>query len=289
MRVVSVVTILIGLAGPAIALDAPAPGALDPHIRTTAYNAYNRTLVVGVVGMATTITFGSQERIERVMFGSVNEPWQAPDASKGGGSAYRNNLPLWPRKAGRGNMQVITTLPDGDERLYQFDLVAHDPGAEGADDPDATYGLIFTYPGDVQKAAVAAAAERRQAAQAKLVRDRLATDVFYGKRNWHYAAQGKDRELAPMEVSDNGRLTAFRFPGNTEAPAIYVVGPNGERLAPFVAQDDLIVVQETAAHFRLRLGDEVLEVYNKDFDPVGDKPDTGTTSTDVIREVVQKK
>jgi len=289
MRLAAALAIALGLAGPALALDTPVPGTRDPHIRTAAYDAYDRTLLVGVVGMATTVTFGAQERIQRVTFGSVSDPWQAPDPSKGGGSAYKNNLPLWPRKAGHGNMQVVTGLPDGTERLYQFDLVARDPGAAGEGDPDATFGLIFTYPEDIRQAAAAAAAERRKAIAASVARDRLKTDVFYGKRNWRYVAQGKDRALAPAEVSDNGRLTAFRFPGNTEAPAIYVVGPNGERLAPFIVLDDLIVVQETAAHFRLRLGDEVLEIYNRAFDPAGQKADTGTTSPGVVREVVQGK
>ena len=47
-----------------------------------------------------------------------------------------------------------------------------------------------------------------------------------------------------------------------------------------------MVVQTTAAHFRLRLGEQVLEIYNRSYDPVGQNAGTGTTSPDVVRTVV---
>jgi type IV secretion system protein VirB9 len=282
--------ILLGLralTAPAHALDAPQPGKQDPHVRLTAYSPYDRTLIVGVIGRSTTITFGAAERIERVTFGSQDPPWEGPDPSKLGSAPLKNNLPLWPLKTGHSNMQVTTLLPSGDERLYQFDLVVHDAPTGEADDPAATYGLIFSYPSEARQAAVQAASARRDAERQAVAQARLATDYWYGERNWRYVAKGKDKGIAPLEVSDNGRLTAFRFPGNTEVPAIYVVDRTGtERLAPFDMKDDLIVAQTTAEHFRLRLGEQVLEVYNRGYDPVGQKPGTGTTSPDVVRKVV---
>lgn len=275
---------------PVLALDSPPPGKLDPHIRAVAYSPYDRTLIVGVIGRSTTITFSPTERIKRVTFGSEDPPWEGPDPSKVGSAPLENNLPLWPLKTGRSNMQVITLLPNGDERLYQFALVVQDAPTGDDDDPAATYGLIFSYPGDAHLAAVQAARTRQADAQQKVAAERLSTDYWYGARNWHYVAQGKDRGIAPLEVSDNGELTAFRFPGNTEVPAIYVVDSTGaERIAPFVMQGDVMVVQTTAAHFRLRLGEQVLEVYNRDYDPVGQNPGTGTTSPDVVRRVVSSR
>lgn len=273
-----------------LALDAPPPGKLDPHIRTVAYSPYDRTLIVGVIGRSTTITFSPMERIKRVTFGSEDPPWEGPDPSKVGSAPLENNLPLWPLKTGRSNMQVITLLPNGDERLYQFALVVRDAPTGDDDDPAATYGLIFTYPGDAHRAAVQATRARQADAQQKIAAERLSTDYRYGDRNWHYVAQGKDRGIAPLEVSDNGELTAFRFPGNTQVPAIYVVDSTGaERIASFEMQGDVMVVQTTAAHFRLRLGEQVLEVYNRDYDPVGQNPGTGTTSPDVVRRVVSSR
>ena len=289
MQTTSLATILAicAVTAPAHALDSPLPGKQDPHVRTAAYSSFDRTLIVGVIGRSTTITFGPTERIERVTFGSEDPPWEGPDPSKVGNAPLRNNLPLWPLKTGSSNMQVTTLLPNGDERLYQFALVVHDAPTGNDDDPAATYGLIFTYPQDVHQAAVQAIRARQAQADQKVAAERLATDYWYGDRNWHYVAQGKDKGIAPLEVSDNGRLTAFRFPGNTEVPGVYIVDSTGaERLAPFDMKDDVMVVQTTAAHFRLRLGEQVLEIYNRSYDPVGQNAGTGTTSPDVVRTVV---
>jgi type IV secretion system protein VirB9 len=275
---------------PTHALEEPLPGKQDPHVRLAPYNPYDRTLIVGTVGRSTTITFGATERIERVTFGSQDPPWEGPDPSKIGSAPLKNNLPLWPLKTGRSNMQVTTLLPNGNERLYQFALIVHDAPAGDDDDPAATYGLIFTYPGETQQAAVQAAKARQDGERQKIANARLATDYWYGERNWRYVAQGKDKGIAPLEVSDNRRLTALRFPGNTEVPAIYVVDRTGaERLAAFDMKDDLVVVQTTAEHFRLRLGEQVLEIYNRGYDPVGQDPGTGTTSPDVVRNVMSAK
>jgi type IV secretory pathway VirB9-like protein len=52
--------------------------------------------------------------------------------------------------------------------------------------------------------------------------------------------------------------------------------------------DDLIIAQRTAAHFRIRSGDEVVEIYNCGWNPIGANPGTGTTSPDVVRRVITK-
>ena len=274
---------------PALALNVPPAAGEDAHVRMTAYSPYNRTRIVGVMNHATTITFAPTEHIVRVTLGS-DKDWEGPDPSKVGSAPLRNNLPLWPLRVGRTNMQVTTALPDGSERLYQYEMVVHeDPGGQ-IDDPDAVYGLIYTYPRDARAAAVAEAKLHQAFVVRQVAEDRLSTDFFSGQRNWRYTARGKDTWMAPAEVSDNGRLTAFRFPGNQQIPAIYIVAKDHtEQLAPFQPRDDLIIVQATACHFRLRLGLGVLEVYNKgDCSGVGANPDTGTTSPDVVRELTRR-
>lgn len=289
MRTAMFAALLATVASPAWALNIPMAGGEDPHVRVAAYSPYQRVRIVGVMNHTTSITFAPNEHIVRLTLGS-DKDWQGPDANKLNNAPLRNNLPLWPLRVGRTNMQVTTALPDGSERLYQYDLVVHDdPGAQD-DDPDAIYGLIYTYPRDVRAAAAVTARERRAAAARQTTEDRLATDFFYGQRNWRYTAQGRDRWLEPDEVSDNGRLTAFKFAGNREAPAIYIVGQDHtEQVAPFTMRDDLMIVQNTACHFRLRLGGGVLEVYNKgDCSGAGENPGTGTTSPDVVRELTSR-
>ena len=276
--------LLVSASLPGYALSLPPSGAEDPHIRTTVYSALNRTRITAVMTHTTTITFAPAERIARVTIGD-DKTLEGPDPGKIQGSPLRNNLPLWPLHPGHTNMQVTTETPDGAERLYQYDVVVHDNPKDDAEDPDAVYGLIYSYPREVRAAAVARAREVQAVRQASVAADRLSPDFFYGPRNWKYTAHGKDAWLAPSEVSDNTRLTAFRFPGNTQIPAIYVVAKDGsEQLAPFQMRDDLVIVQFVACHFRLRLGRGVLEVFNKgDCSGAGYNPGTGTTSPDVMR------
>jgi type IV secretion system protein VirB9 len=290
------------LTAPALALETPAPGKADPHIRTVAYHAEQSVLVTGIIGRSLTITFSPKETIKLAIFGDMmtaggGTAWTGPDPKKMTGHV-RNVLPLWPQKVGHSNMQVITTTESGDDRVYQFTLVALPAGPVADCDkadclpPEVIEGLTFTYPGDVAKAAAKVAAVKRARQQKKVAEDRLATDVFYGPRNWKYEAQGRDKEIAPTSVSDNGRLTAFEFKGLRETPAIYIVhrvgGEEHEALAPFTIKDDLVVVQTIAEHFRLRLGRAVLDVWNRAYNPEGRDPATGTTSPDVIREVVSR-
>ncbi len=255
--------VLAGVATPAHALSVPPSGAEDPHIRTTAYSPLNRTRITAVMTHTTTVTYGPAERIARVTIGD-DKTIEGPDPGKLQGNPLHNNLPLWPLHPGHTNMQVTTETPDGAERLYQYDVVVHDNPKDDGDDPDAVYGLIYSYPREVHEAAVARARVAQAARQKSAAVDRLSTDFFSGPRNWKYTAHGKDAWLAPAEVSDNSRLTAFRFPGNTQIPSIYVVAKDGsEQLAPFQMRDDLVIVQTVACHFRLRLGGGVLEVFNK--------------------------
>lgn len=300
MKPAALAAILSLASVPAMALDVPQPGGADPHMRQVAYNPMNRTLLVGEVNRQTTITFATTERIVRVVFGSTDAGiWDGPDPKDIANQGLQNNLPLWPLKTDPTNMQVTTLLPEGGQRIYQFALTAKTPDADGGDDPNVTFGLIFTYPAEVKKEAVAAWQAKREVATKEVAKARLAVDVFYGERNWQYIARPNKMWIAAgwpkPDVSDNGQLSAFRFRGLVSEPAIYIVdtpecGPGGnERLAPFSDKDDLKVVQATAKHFRLRLGDAVAEICNQHYDPVGQSPGTGTTSPNVFREVVVSK
>ena len=173
------------------------------------------------------------------------------------------------------------------------------PDSAGGDDPDVVFGLIFTYPQQAKQQAIEAWKARKADADAAKAKARLAVDLFYGQRNWSYVARPNEVWVASAwpkpEVSDNGQLTAFLFQGNVVEPAIYIVdtpacGPGGhERLASFANQNGLKVIQTTAQHFRLRIGDAVMEVCNRNYDPVGQNPGTGTTTPNVVREVVTSK
>jgi type IV secretion system protein VirB9 len=297
----------------AAALGLPEAGKADEHMRSVAYDPTNRTMMVLTVGRVSNITFNAMETIKRVIFGSLDGPVETITEKEAGPTALVNNLPLFGKVPGKTNLVVITNSPDGHEHPYLFLLDVRAAAKGGEDDPDATYGLQFTYAAQ-EKAAAAVVArqtwqEKRDAKLKEVAEARLNTDVFYGPQNWRYMAQGQFKDIAPIEAHDNGRISAFRYPGNMRVPSVFIVSNGPQRIAdacttgkpskedslgteqvPQTTQmDDMVLVQQTAPHMRLRLGDEVVEIYNCGWDPVGVNPGTGTTSPEVVRRVVSTK
>jgi type IV secretion system protein VirB9 len=276
------------LSAPALALEAPKPGD-DPNIKVVDYNPLQRVLIVGMVDRSTTITFGAGELIKRVEFGDQSNPsWEGPDQKTGGD--LKNNLILWPVRPGRTDLQVITGLQDGTERVYQFQLVAKQTDANADTDKDLTFGLVYRYPADV-KAAQVKLWKARQAQQAQqTARDRLRIDFWYGRSNYAYEARGKPeaRAIAPLRVRDNGRMTGFEYGPNIRPPAIETghCDNKTEHLATTTARNDWLVAPEVAPVWCLRSSGLALEVVNKAFDPIGETTGTGTASPDVQRIVV---
>ena len=284
--------LLVGtaLAGPARAVEEPRAGRWDARVRVVPYNPMNVVRLVGSTFTSTQIIFAVGETVTHVAIGDADAWLPQPTG---------NLLFIKPVEVrAPTNMQVVTAKADGSIRSYQFELIARaapsPTGAQVADlggtvpvpvGPATPFAIQFTYPDDARQAAIET---RRRVAEGASERDaqaRLAVDFFYGPRNWRYTAQGSTA-IQPTQVSDNGRLTAFRFPGNATVPTIYTVAPDGqETIVPYTMRDDLAVVSTTAREFRLRYGGEVLRVFNLAFDPVGQNPGTGTTTPDVVRSV----
>jgi len=261
-------------AGAASAEQAPKPGGFDPRVQLVAYNPLDVVRIVGCPTNSTQITFGPAEEITQVAIGDA-EAWLAQPAA--------NMLFLKPTEVRAAtNAQVVTRRPDGALRSYQLRLVA-EPGGEGTG--SAMYAVRFRYPQDER---AEQAARRARVAERILERDaqaRLAAVWAEGPRNWRYVAQGSGA-LEPAEVSDNGRQTAFRFPGSRRVPVIYAVAPDGaEAIVPATMAGDTAVVQTTARVFVLRDGQEVLRVVNRGFDPAGRDPGTGTGTPGLTRSV----
>jgi type IV secretion system protein VirB9 len=298
----SVLALLCGLSLPAVALEIPHPlvGG-DPHAQVVTYDPAQSVLLVGTVGRSMVVKFADDEQIAQVNFEAppnvdnkaVPAPWQSPTAEEIKKHVLGSVLSLWARSAGRSSLQVITRREDG-PRVYLFQLMAlpQQPetcATDDCDDPRIATGLTFLYPADVKKAKIA----QNQVAQARIrekaAEARLRTDIFYGVRNWNYVAKGARQaltDLSPDEVSDNSEVTAFQFRGNRSVPSIYIVAPDGsERQVTPIPDQDLLVVYETSAEWRLRSGSEVVDIFNKNFNPTGVNPWTGTTTPEVVRVV----
>lgn len=296
---------------------AAVPGHADEAIRTEAYSPQSRTSLVIQQGRVTNITFNVMERIKRIV---AVEP--GPISTLGKDSSNQeplvNNLPIFGKSPGTTNLVVITLSPDGMERSYLFTVRVVPTPEDGTEDPTATFSLTFKYPKEQVAAAVVKPSSAPQVSpiswkQKQTAKDKesaeakLNSDVFFGPQNLRYLAQGRSHDIAPIAASDNGRLTAFRYPGNLGVPAVFVVqdaksgvpdicttGRSTDNEAPeqtvqATINGDLVVVQRTAAHFRLRAGREVIEIYNCGYDPIGQNPGTGTSSPDVVRRVVTSR
>jgi type IV secretion system protein VirB9 len=308
------------LSTPALALDVPKPAGPDLHVRTVIYNLADTTLLVGTVNSPTTITFAQDEQVKTVAFGQGdNPPWRGPQCKNSTQWSPRNNLSLWPTKPGRNSMEVITVRTANgatEERAYAFVLIALAQPASCAEldnllqDPECQDAhsmseLRFTYKPDAAEVAREAQAHWEAARRVELEHQaeaRLATDYFNGQRNWKYVAKANRAWLASGQpapsVSDNGTDTVFGFRGYAQQPAIFVVlkdhcgDPEHDdceqsaNVTP-TPQHGFVVYHGMAPHFRLRLGAAVMDIWNKAYDPIGHNPDTGTTSPDVVRQVVR--
>ena len=277
------------------------------QIRVVPYSPLTRTEITGVVGEPTTITFPTGENVYRVVQSGkpdkdgtlADAGWEGASPSEIKDTPLGNNLTLWPVVSGESTMSVITMSSEGIQKVYPFRLLAKPDEAGAADSPGVVLNLIFkggaTPDATALKVAVSRAWTTRQKAtqeQQAIAEQHLHTDAFNtSDGTCHYIAKGKRPDpIEPRCPMDNGEWTLMRFPGLSEKPAVYIVGPdNSERLARQHGDGDFVVVEEIARHFRLRLGPNVLDILNQAYDPAGKPAGTGTTSPTVRRDVIQAK
>ncbi|KPF78366.1 hypothetical protein IP88_04200 [alpha proteobacterium AAP81b] len=260
-------TILLPL--PVVAEVVPRSAGVDPHVMAVVYDPQNVVRIVASRTSSTQLVFAKDEEITNVAIGDADN-WLAQPVG--------NLLFLKPTAVRSAtNAQVVTRRPDGSSRSYQLRLVSS--GRRDGERP--MYAVTFTYP---REATVVDDAARQREAEAQ-AQARLAKAWEEGPRNWRYVARGS-RLIEPTEVSDNGRMTAFRFPGNMRVPTIYTRAPDGqETIVSYTMRADLAVVPVAAREFVLRDGAEVLGIANQGFDPVGHNPMTGTGTSDLTRVV----
>ena len=318
MRQLWIAALMTSVSLPALALEQPAAGTVDTNVRYAHCAANDRVKIVMTVGRVTNIDIG-HDRLAHLLLGVDGGPVNSPDPQQPGLQKVPllNNIPLTGAKSGTVDAEIIAKTPEDTDTAYLFLLEVRDPPRSG-EDPDATYNLICQRSTIVEKQQIQqqTASEKMASAKAKRAQDerdkllaKLAVEPFYGKRNWEYKAIG-DGSITPVRngVSDNGMQTVFRYPGNMQKPAIFIAdgGPwcdlnsqpptsflqSSEHTARSYVKDDYIVVQETAPHFRIRMGEgptqRVADISNCAYDPIGQNPGTGTSSPSVIRALTQK-
>lgn len=286
MKSFSFLLALLIAAAPAFAMDQPKGTAYDTRIQYVNYNQDDVVEVNSYPGIATQIVFAPGEAVLDMSSG-FSQGWQASTSAN---SVYlkpqsvklSDNTVLEPA-AGKWNTNLMVTT---NRHVYSFLLVLHTAPADGklVYNAKVAFRITFRYPADEAAAAKLAAA--KEATKAQL--DASSKPV---PANWKYSMQvGKKSEsIAPTMAYDDGRFTYLRFPGNRDFPAAFVAADDGSEsivnshIDP--AHPDVLVVHRVARELVLRLGKEVVGVFNENFDPYGKPATTGTTINGVSRVV----
>lgn len=218
-------------AGAAAAAVSPAPGLLDPRIRSVAYDPGQVVEVTGHTGYQMMIEFAPGERIENVSIGD-SQDWQVTPNRRA------DLLFLKPLEVGAAtNMTVVTN-----RRRYSFLLRARE--ASGPKDPRLMFGLRFDYPPEPEPTPPPPEPEPPL------------------ERNAAYTYTGSPG-LAPARVFDDGRSTWFAFAEGPETPAIFAMDASGaESVVNSSVRGDYVIVDQVAPAFMLRRGKEVLTLHN---------------------------
>ncbi|WP_425627979.1 P-type conjugative transfer protein VirB9 [Agrobacterium tumefaciens] len=275
---------LFAAATGAEAEDTPMAGKLDPRMRYLAYNPDQVVRLSTAVGATLVVTFATNETVTSVAVSNSKDLAALP---RGNYLFFKASQVLTPQPV------IVLTASNSGMRRYVFSISSKTLSHLDKEQPDLYYSVQFAYPADD-------AAARRREAQQRAVVDRLHAEAQYQRKaedlldqpvtalgatdsNWHYVAQG-DRSLLPLEVFDNGFTTVFHFPGNVRIPSIYTINPDGkEAVANYSVKGSDVEISSVSRGWRLRDGHTVLCIWNAAYDPVGQRPQTGTVRPDVKR------
>ena len=231
-----VAALLLALAAPAIAAQAPSPGPVDPRIRTIVYNPREVVTITGQLGYQMVVSFAANERIENISVGD-SLGWQVTPNKKAD-LLFLKPIDRLPST----NMTVVTNL-----RRYNFELIAVPASTRRVQ----TYDIRFLYPNEELAAASLAAPEAP-------ISDGIAPDGW----NFAYSYAGS-KALVPARVFDDGRFTFFQWPESVDTPAVFAVGSDGkEALVNHTVRGRYFVVEQLGAQFVLRSGADVTQVFN---------------------------
>ncbi len=253
-------------ARPAAAGETPRAGSLDSRVRYVDYNEWQVYSIQTSMRSVLSIEIAPDETIRNVAIGDTVSWEVAPTG---------NILFVKQREEAKPTNAILTAvLPSGALRTYQFEFTGE------AGDPTMVK-VKFLYP-----AAEAAKkkAEQEKSRQSGAIED-IARNAFSGTPNYRYSITGTTA-FAPSDAWDNGKVTAFRFAGQTEIPSIYAVdGEGNERVVQVAMQGDVAVVGAVAPAWRMRIGSAVVCLYNETYRPAWAPRGTGTAGDTYVREL----
>lgn len=277
-----ILIILLGLPSITLAMNMPKTTPYDTHIQYVNYNEKDVVAIRAYPGVATQIRFNAEEEILDIAAG-FSQGWEF--------SSRGNNLYLKPKSIPNKNNSAqepiakewdTNLMVTTNHHVYAFQLMLLPTTFPSEISKDITYRLDFKYP-------LEEANKARQAAQLNATEKLLAQNTL--PLNWNYSmqvAKGSE-QIAPSLAYDDGRFTYLKFPASHELPAVFIVATDkSERLVNThidPQKPDTLVIQQIAPEIALRLGTQVVGIFNENNKSAAIWNDNGTVSAQVKRVI----
>lgn len=277
MRVLFVGSMLasLGLAQLVHAEERSQPTAYDCRIRRVVYNPADVVDVTSTPGIETHLILDPDETYVTHAWGDSGAWWFRH---------MKNHVFIKPREANSDtNLTIVTN-----KRSYNFYI--HYIDRPKKDDCSEVFQVSFGYV-DKQRAQVAKA-EEAEAARAEKHSIASAFKVPPPRANLDYemSLTPSDQIIAPENAWDDGRFTKFKFPANEELPRVYIrYADNTEAIVNTWVEGkakNILVTDRIAKRFTLRLGNNVVGIYNEGFKG-GTDPGTSGTASDEVKRVIK--
>lgn len=218
---------------------------VDSRLRVITYNPNGIHHYVGYYNYQASIVLEEDEEVGTISMGDTKS-WQiVPQDNR----IFIKPIADNPENANT-NMLLMTN-----KRNYHFILEAAEVGEDGINDPDLVFETKFVYPGADGDTSAVLHFNRQKGPD-------LSQPEQY---NFNYTISGSDL-TAPLRVFDDGEFTFFQFQTtNADIPAFFLVDSLGnEEIINYRVADDYIVVERVSSVFTLRLGTEVVCVFNEE-------------------------
>ena len=302
--------------GSALAMQEPIPSPKDSRIRVAAFADNDVIHITSTALNPVQIVLQDGEQVASFAGLRVRTA-SKPDEMKNVHDWFirwsGNSIFLQPLKAEKSSLLFVDTkAPDDKMRHYRFQIDTRDP-TPGVDAGEYE-AVNMTYPAYIaaQKRAawLAGAADRARAAAAREMKAQAAEAEWRLKqaqipfavgRNWRYEAQNINADDQSCEIigpehaagiSDDGQSTRLLFSPHSTLPAPYVLDQDGKESLVQHSQEEtadglVMTLHMVVPKIILRRGDRVCALINRNYDPIGHQPGTGTITRNVIREVRQ--
>lgn len=258
------------------AAEVPKAMKTDHRLREVAYNADQVYKINIVLGVGTHIVLGKDERIK------TSAPGFGADCNDKAldwciiSNVDANEIFVKAKSGAKepNNLEVTT-----DKRVYSFDFVLSKAFKR---DVDGMFRITFKYPEEEKQ-------ESAEAGKTAKVGDLL--EAKNKPRNWNYSKQtvGDSDGIDPSMAYDDGRFTYIKFAGNRQMPEVFSVEPDGSEasVATHVEGEanDTLVVHRVWKRFVLRLGKQVVGIWNDAYDQTGLTAPDGVTVKGLKRVV----